>query len=254
MKNPIRQKTRKAMIITSLLLFPLTLNFFSPYLIIEGTALGIITGSFLLFVLLFFGSLFLGRAFCGWLCPGAGLQEVCFVVRDRRVTKGYWVKYVIWTIWMGCIVFLAIRAKGYHTLQPLYQFSGEMNTPIYFTVVSLIVLLSFLVGKRSFCHHGCWMAPFMVLGLKVQRLFKWPSLRLKVDQEKCISCHHCDRECPMSLVVTEMVKQNRMAHDECILCGNCVDVCPKGVIAYTWRNGEKGTKNISNTSCGSTGL
>ena len=98
--TPTRQKIRKALIIISLLLFPITLDYLSPYLIIEGTAKGIITGSFIVFSFMFLSSLFLGRAFCGWLCPGAGLQETCFAVRDKRVTKGNWIKYLIWVPWV----------------------------------------------------------------------------------------------------------------------------------------------------------
>jgi polyferredoxin len=60
-----RQKIRKAIILISFLLFPITINYFSPYIIIDGAAQGIITGSFITFGLLFIVSLFFGRAFCG---------------------------------------------------------------------------------------------------------------------------------------------------------------------------------------------
>ena len=49
---------------------------------------GIIVGNFITFVLLFMVSLFLGRAFCGWVCPGAGIQEWCFTVNDKKVLNG----------------------------------------------------------------------------------------------------------------------------------------------------------------------
>lgn len=66
----IRQKIRRTLILVSLLVFPITLNYFSPALILEGAAKGIINGSFMTFSLQFLSSLFLGRGFCGWLCPG----------------------------------------------------------------------------------------------------------------------------------------------------------------------------------------
>ncbi|MCA1076459.1 hypothetical protein K9O30_22675 [Clostridium bowmanii] len=46
-----RQNIRKALIIISFLLFPITIYYFSPFLIIEGMTKGIITGSFILFTL-----------------------------------------------------------------------------------------------------------------------------------------------------------------------------------------------------------
>ena len=64
-----RQKIRKLILIVSLLLFPITIWYMSPYLIIQGAMEGIVTGSFIVFVCMLSGSIFLGRVFCGWLCP-----------------------------------------------------------------------------------------------------------------------------------------------------------------------------------------
>jgi len=80
----MRQKIRKALLLVSFLLFPVTINYFSPYIIMDGASQGIIAGSFITFTLLFFVSLFFGRAFCGWVCPGAGIQEWCFAVNDKK--------------------------------------------------------------------------------------------------------------------------------------------------------------------------
>ena len=84
MKN--RQKIRKASILVSFFLFPAIFYYLSPVLIIEASSKGIINGSFILFFLMFISSLFLGRAYCGWICPGAGCQEAIFPARDKKVT------------------------------------------------------------------------------------------------------------------------------------------------------------------------
>jgi ferredoxin-type protein NapH len=34
---------------------------------------------------------------------------------------------------------------------------------VFLLFVCVIAAMSFASGKRSFCHYGCWMAPFMVL-------------------------------------------------------------------------------------------
>lgn len=44
-----RQNIRKLLLIISLLLFPITIWYMSPYLIIQGAMEGIITGSFIVF-------------------------------------------------------------------------------------------------------------------------------------------------------------------------------------------------------------
>lgn len=236
------QKIRKALIYFSLLLFPVTINYFSPYIIVDGASQGIINGSFIVFTLLFFVSLFLGRGFCGWFCPGAGLQEACFAIRDKKARGGRadWIKYSIWIPWIGVIVLLAIAARGYHRIAPLYltEHVVSLIEPVdyvkYFFFVGLIVTLALIAGKRAFCHYLCWMAPFMVIGRKIRNTFTWPALHLRVHNDKCKNCNTCTENCPMSLNVNGMVHKGNMENAECILCGTCVAGCPEGVIKFAY--------------------
>lgn len=237
-----RQKIRKALIFISLLLFPVTLYYLSPALIIEGASQGIITGSFIAFSLLFVTSLLLGRSFCAWICPGAGLQEACFRISDKRAKGGNFnnIKYFIWVPWISIIIFSAVKAGGFRSIKPFFQtkygisIAEPANYPIFYTVVGLITVLSFTSGKRAFCHYGCWMAPFMIIGTKLRNVFKWPALHLKANKNVCRSCKTCTKNCPMSLEVNKMVQKGSMINSECILCGTCVDGCPEGVIKYAF--------------------
>jgi ferredoxin-type protein NapH len=241
-----RQRVRKGIIFISFLLFPVTIYYLSPVLIIMAAQQGGISGSFLMFGLMFLASLFLGRAFCGWVCPAGGLQECCFPVRDKTARGGRanWIKYFIWIPWIVAIAIVAVSAGGFHRVDPFYQtrYGISISEPgayiVYFFFVGLIVILSLIAGKRAFCHYICWMAPFMVIGTKVRSLLKWPALRLKSDKEKCVDCKTCTKNCPMSLDVNGMVRGDSMKHSECILCGTCVDVCPKDVIRYSFSSGK----------------
>ena len=237
-----RQKVRKAIIFCLFLTFPVIMNYFSPALIAMGASEGVINGSLLLFGLLFVSALFLGRGFCGWVCPIGGLQEACFMVKDKRLTgkKIDWIKWVMWGPWIGLLVFLVIKAGGFRSIMPLYLMekgisvsepTGYIN---FFLVLMVIVLLAFSVGRRTFCHTTCWIAPFMILGRKLRNIFRWPSLRLKSEKEKCTSCMKCTKSCPMSLDVNDMVQREKMENTECILCGTCIDVCPEDVISYSF--------------------
>ena len=104
-----RQKIRETGIFVSLLLFPITIYYLSPVLIIMGAGKGIISGSFIIFALLFFSALFLGRAYCGWVCPGAGIQEICANIQSKKVKRGGWIKYALWVPWITVIIILAIK-------------------------------------------------------------------------------------------------------------------------------------------------
>jgi ferredoxin-type protein NapH len=238
-----RQKVRKALILISFFLFPATIFYMSPALIIQGVAEGIISGSFLLFAATFLCSLVFGRVFCGWICPAGGLQESCFAVQGKKAGNGRlnWIKYFIWVPWVGLIVLMAAMAGGLRTIDPLYQtkYGLSVTEPghyvIYFGVVGLIVILALSAGKRAFCHHVCWAAPFMVIGTWIRNKSGIPGLKLAAQKEKCVNCGICTRNCPMSLEVQQMVQKGNMTNSECILCGECVDGCNKKVIRFAMK-------------------
>ena len=241
--NRIRQPIRRALILLAFILFPLTINYFSPYLIIDGAAQGILSGSAITFALMFLGSLFLGRAWCGWACPAAGLQEACAMVNGRKVNnRRNWIKWVIWLPWLAGIIALFVAAGGVqqvdvlHKTEKVISVAEPMNWIIYYSVVTLIAGVSLAVGNRAFCHYVCWMAPFMILGRRMRNALRLPALRLQVQPEQCVDCKQCVRHCPMSLDVNGMVQLGSMENSECILCGNCVDVCAQKVIAYRFDN------------------
>ena len=237
--NKKRQGIRRALILISFLLFPVTLYYFSPVIIIMGVAEGVIAGCFIVFLLQFVTAFFLGRSFCGWLCAAAGLQEACFAANDKKVSNRYnWVKYVIWIPWITAIVVTCLSSGGLVKVDFFYRtrmgisVSAPKVYPIYLTVTGVIMILAFAIGRRAFCHYGCWMAPFMIIGTKLGSALRVPALHLKARKEKCNECKRCTRNCPMSLDVDKMVLEGSMKHAECILCANCIDNCPTGAIEY----------------------
>jgi polyferredoxin len=238
-----RQKLRMGIILFSFFLFPATFYYLSPVLIVQAASQGIMNGSFIIFALQFMSALLLGRAFCGWACPAAGCQEALFLARDRKITRGDFIKWLIWVPWIGIIAYFVLKRGGYEKVDFLYETTygisvSDLSSLIaYFVVLFLLIVLpAYTVGRRSFCHHLCWMAPFMILGRKVRNAGGWPSLRLAVESEKCTHCHTCTQNCPMSLPVEGMVEKGRMENAECILCGSCVDGCKYDVLRYSFRS------------------
>ena len=238
-----RQKLRKGIILTSFFLFPAVFYYLSPVIIIHAALNRVVNGSFIMFLLMLMSALFLGRAYCGWVCPAGGCQEAIFLARDKRVTKGNFIKWIIWVPWIAAIVILAVRHGGYKTIDFFYQTKYGLSIDdvsafiAYLCVLFfLIVIPAFIFGRRSFCHHLCWMAPFMIFGRKISNSAKWASLRLKADAEICTHCHTCTKNCPMSLPVEMMVKADTMENIECILCGTCIDGCEFNVIQFAFFN------------------
>jgi polyferredoxin len=243
-----------ALLLVSLLAFPLTLYYMSPALVLFAASQGVLNASGLLFLLMFGGALVLGRLWCGWVCPAGALQELAIPIRNRRLHPRWlrWIKWAIWIPWIGLILFLAIRAGGYRTVDPLFQLDGGATLAIaagegppwwmiYYLIVALFAILAVAVGRRAGCRTICWMAPFMIIGRWLRNRARWPALRLVAAPDECRDCLTCTRECPMSLEVHDMVKRGDMENAECILCGTCVDGCKHSAIRYSFSRG-KGTR------------
>ena len=108
------QTFRKFLITLSMLLFPITIYYFSPYLIIMAALQHIINGSFIGFTLMFILGIFFGRLWCGFLCPTGGLSE-CFERFSPKNPKQGWrnyLKYGIWVLWLSGVIICHVLGKG----------------------------------------------------------------------------------------------------------------------------------------------
>lgn len=233
---------RKAIMFLSLILFPITMNYLSPYVIYMAAAEGIINASLIVFLLLFVSSLFLGRAFCAYICPGGAAQD-CMAQVNGKPFKGGWrnkIKYFIWAPWLLGIAALAIAAGGYARADLLFMTENGISVDapgkyiIFYGIYIIFIAFSFISGKRAACHTICWMAPFMVLGRRLGRFIKIPCLRLEVQSDKCMDCKKCGQNCPMSIDVNSLVQKGDMWDDECILCGECAKACPGKAITRSF--------------------
>ncbi len=249
---PVRQRVRLGLLYLSFLLFPATLYYFSPILIIKSGMEGVVNGSLIAFALMFLSSLFVGRLWCGWACPGGALQDFAAPINNQPTPGGKfnWFKWFIWTPWIALIAVLVIQAGGYQRIEPLYEIehgvtflttgANSAEAPwfiAYYIVITLFAGLAVFFGRRAGCHTICWMAPFMILGRKLRNVWKWPSLRLVAAPQQCVDCQVCGRDCPMSLNVPAMVQRGDMEDSECVLCGKCVDSCAKHAIRYSFSKG-----------------
>jgi polyferredoxin len=235
-----RQNFRKLLLIIAVLLFPIIIYYFSPQLIIIGAMDGVITGSFIVFLAMLVGSIFLGRLFCGYICPAGEIQDCAMGVNCKSPKQGWknYIKYVIWLVWIAVIIVFFIFRKQKLTVNFFYMTTHGISIAnigdyfIYYFVVLVLFVPCIIFGKRIVCHYFCWMAPFMVIGSKIGDLLHIKRLKLSADKNACINCHMCDKSCPMSLKVSEKVQIGKMDDNECILCGSCVDNCPKKAITY----------------------
>jgi polyferredoxin len=243
MENISRQRIRMTLIILSFVLLPVTFAYISCPIITQGTSEGIVTGGLVLFIFLFISSLFLGRLWCGWLCPAGGLQEIYFDINNKpaKASRLNWLKYIIFLAVIFIPLVSAIRSAGGFTAVDIFYNTDHgisIAEPgayiIFFAQITFLTAFALLGGKRGFCHYFCPIAVIMIIGRKIRNLIRWPALHLSADASRCTDCNKCSKNCPMGLDVNNMVRQRRMENAECILCGGCVDFCQKKAIRYAW--------------------
>jgi len=234
------QKIRKPIVISTAVLFHLLLIFhllFSPVIIVMASHKGIINASFVVFVLIFLLSLFFGRAYCSWFCPGCGVQEImnAFIKKKSKNSRALYIKYIIFTIWIGAIV-AGYIINGFQRIDLTYGMSDiTISRKIILTLGAILIVapLTAIFGQFASCKYVCWQVPFMIIGTRIRDKIRLPGLRLKAEPEKCNSCNTCNDKCPMNLDVAANVKNVKVDHTECILCGSCIDNCHYNVIKYS---------------------
>jgi len=238
--GPFRQRVRKALIIFSFVLLPVTFAYISCPIITEGASKGVMTGGLIVFILLFISSLFLGRLWCGWLCPAGGLQEIYNQFNDKTIDnkKLKLLKYAVFLSMFIPFVSAIYHAEGLSTIDFFYytdhgiSIARQGSYIIFFAQIFFITILAMLAGRRGFCHYFCPIAVILITGRRIRNLFRWPALHLSVDRDLCKDCKLCSRGCPMGLNVSNMVQRMNMEDADCILCCVCVDICPEKAMGH----------------------
>lgn len=198
---------------------------------------GIQIGSLILFgVLMYFGkvqlwmgvfflslilSIFLGRFYCGYLCPINTPMEGIDNSRRKNKKKGRktpnWVKnkfvrYGMLLVFLGSMVFVFKTGKKLPVL-PILLLLGVLFT---------------LVFEPSFWHR--YLCPFGTLF----SIFSKRTNRGFSIEEGCIRCGICVKNCPSDAIAWDNTLENpEILKNECLVCGRCEELCPEEVIDFT---------------------
>jgi ferredoxin-type protein NapH len=236
MKN---QKIRRFILLLSFILLPVTLNYFSPYLIIAGLFEKVIGGAFVVWLLFLLSSLVFGRAACSYVCPYGGLQMLIDKFHGKSLKQIAWLrwfKYGLGVIWISAIIVPLVLLGEQKQFNMLYMTENFVSVDhwgklvLYYMIVTILSILPFILGKRAVCHYLCPMSILTITGSKLSNRLNTPALHLTVKKDKCIKCGKCSKACAMSLDVMGMVQKVNMKNTECILCGECCSACGSGVL------------------------
>lgn len=234
-----RIKIRRILALISLMLFPVTLNYFSPYVSVTGAFEGFISASIVLFVLLFLSALFFRRTWCSYICPVSAISDFSEKINSKNVNvkRLRIIRYSIFLIWLSVLILGFVLSNRFPSFNLLYltekgiSVDEPMKYFTYYAVLFLLIGLTLFIGKRGACHSICWMSPFLVAGTYLGDKLNLPQLRINSEPDKCISCSKCNKACPMSIDVMNELKKGSIQSLDCINCSECEQVCPKKVLS-----------------------
>lgn len=236
-------------------------------LILIGTSLaaGGLAASYIPALIVLISGLFLGRAFCGYVCPmGTVLDGGKFIVGTRR-DKSALTKYSAWKYLLLLLILLAaltgislvfiaspislVTRLFTIIFTPLATFLGELSLwavqPIaeHFDWTGLIYLQIKPRHYATAAFVAAFFGTLQVLAKISPRLWcrclcpsgalfsltsMQPLMRRRVN-DACNDCGKCQRTCPMQAIPDD---PRQTSHQECLLCARCQMACPEGAISY----------------------
>jgi len=217
---------------------------------------------------------FLGRVFCGWVCPfGAIHQFLSYIarikqtapekVRRNRYHPAQKVKYWILMVLLGTIVYdLTRRLLGLPPGRMLSSLQiGLLDPmPLLYRSINLIVLPLADGGGRWFSSAPRWyeagfsmglvFIPALLLNFKIPRFFcryvcplgallgvlsRWSLFRIYIFDAACKTCPSCEQHCEGACQPSDQLRLS-----ECVVCLNCREDCRSGSIRYGLKTSAAG--------------
>ncbi len=206
----------------------------TKYFVLTGEVPAMHPAAMFLFLTFVALSLFLRKAFCGWLCPVGSLSEYLWKFGRKTFRRNFapprrldvalrGLKYVLLGLFLYAVGSMSADAiagflespYGYVADVKMLNFFRHMSTAAAWVVGGLLVASIFV--RNFWCRYLCPYGALMGLAALLS------PLRIRRVPEACIDCAKCAKACP-SLLPVDHLLQIRSA--ECLGCMECVAVCP----------------------------
>jgi polyferredoxin len=180
-------------------------------------------------------ALLLKKGFCGWICPVGALSDATWKIGKKLFTTTYRIhpyadyglrslKYLLMIFFLYIVL---LKMSPYEIMQFLegdYYKIADVKMLYFFTSMSSVTFITLLalflfslVSKNIWCRYIC---PYgALLGL----ISMCSPLKITRNEDACIHCGKCTRNCPSLLPVEEKM---RVSSPECTGCLTCVSHCP----------------------------
>jgi polyferredoxin len=175
-------------------------------------------------------TLLFGAVFCSTLCPLGTIQEWVGKLGRRIFKKRYnppvpkkldrMLSSIRYVILVGIpLAVIGLIAFDIDLVNPSYALTHLWTTAVPVSAILLLVaiLILSLRYERPWCR---WFCPYGVIIGTLSRLSLW---KIRRNEELCIHCGKCDRDCHAHLSVS---KTPVVSDCHCITCQKCVNTCP----------------------------
>lgn len=168
-------------------------------------------------------TLLFGRFYCSTLCPFGVLQEVAALIfrPKNKYIKSYPYKYFIAAIVFGALIGGSALLIRY--IDPYTLFGSAVSLSITGIIAIFLVLAIVFFKNRFFCTNICPVGA--LLGI----LSKISLNKIYLDQDMCVSCGLCEKECPSACINS---KEKTVDNETCIKCLKCLGACKKGGVKF----------------------
>ena len=240
-----------------------------------------ISSTFILALCIFIATIFMGRIFCGWICPMGTFLDIFnalitkWFLKCLRKRKTSSIKNLKFYILAGIFSSFLLGFQIIWLLDPISLFSRTLSTGFYpllsafiekignsinfipeyissrfstetklnFEIITPVITIFILILLLEFYSRRFWCKVLCPLGAFYSLAGHFKLLR-RITSSSCTGCGDCSKTCKMEAIDTN--DHRRTDNNECILCFSCTKSCKQGATKIGFKSKPQPTPYDTN--------